>query len=143
MKPDVCEVHGEPLLDGHAAVLEVDCVEPDPWLEPIEERHFPYANTTAWGRGLPDPYPVRYCPECRRAERAWRTADGDWQLRAWWMSLGPLGSAGTVEEYILREAARARVEGAPLNAAYRAGSGWVTVDRIRDRRLRELFLGLD
>jgi hypothetical protein len=180
-----CAVHDEPLLDGHAAVFDALCVEPSnesSFYERISKLHFPHANTDVWGMGLPDPYPVRFCPKCRQAKLAWSAAPADWRLKAWWMTQGfdpyrgnparpfqatlapeypfiekyarmvdftgsfayflPRGAAATLDEYVLREAARARAEGAPIWAAVRGERGWITVDQIGDWRLKSFILEL-
>ena len=119
----VCEVHGEPLLDDTLPVFEAWCVEPDLSAEEIGARHFPHAETFVWGTGLPDPFPVRYCPACRDAEAAWSSAPGDWTSKAGWMRLGfdpyrgtPLTTpeATLVDDYVWIEKWVRAVEGLGL-----------------------------
>lgn len=69
--PRVCSVHGEALLDDSIPVFQAWCMEPPPGTDEVARTRYPNANTFVWGTGLPDPYPVKYCPACRAAEAAW------------------------------------------------------------------------
>lgn len=77
----LCDVHGEPLRDDAIPVFEAWCMEPPPGSGEVARTRYPNANTFVWGTGLPDPYPVKYCPACRAAEAAW-SGVGDDELTA-------------------------------------------------------------
>jgi hypothetical protein len=70
----VCEVHGVPLRED---VVAVSFGKPAyyPESEEARRKEFPHARTSCHGGCMvqePTRARVRYCPECRKAEAAWR-----------------------------------------------------------------------
>ena len=110
-----CEVHGDELQPGVAETFDLtgyQCVHPDDAFEMLREACFPNARELVYGWHK-EPSPVEFCPSCRDALRAWRTAPPhDWGEKHSLMRIGydpfrgvgvPAVEASLVTDYVLVE----------------------------------------